>query len=420
MSKLESIDMVVAGGVGERLFPLTRDRTKPAVPFGGWYRIIDLVLNNLVNSGGIEIIVAIQYKPASLKRHIKAAWKPIFERESDEFISTVAPAHGEEYRGNADAVYQNKILFEEGPRLVSVFGADHIYLMDVSLMKEFHLDNGAALTIAATQKPLDEARRFGVLVIDSKGEVVDFREKPENPAPMPGSETHCLVSMGNYVFSRDELLGELNANAKKIYTKYMAGKDPNHYTSNDFGGDIIPAMLRAGKKIMAYDYRNNRIEGIRPDMWRYWRDIGTLDQYYEANMDLAGDNPALVLANPQWPIVTHDESGGKPTHFHGDVLYSIVANGGTIGGVSENSIVGYNVEIGSNSYVVHSILMGNIRVGKNVIIRNAVIDKGVIHRPVVIPDGVQIGLNREHDKKMGFTISLEGKCVVVPRNYEFK
>ncbi len=412
MSKVDSIDVIVAGGRGERLFPLTRDRTKPAVPFGGYYRIVDFVLNNLVNSGSRNILVAVQYKPASLKRHIQAAWKPVFEREGEEFISIVAP-HGEGYQGNADAVFQNRAFLEEGPRLVGVFGADHVYLMDVARMKGFHLDNHADLTLAAIPRPIEEAKGLGVGVVNSRNELVDFREKQENPPPMPGSETHCLVSMGNYIFSRDELIRILIADSRKLYTQYTVGADPEQSTSRDFGRDIIPAMLRANKRIMVYDYRNNDIAGIRPEILRYWRDIGTISQYFQANMDLTGLHPSLVLANPQWQLVTHDESGGIPPRISGIASNSVIANGAVIEGVVEESVIGYNVRIGRESYVVRSVLTGNVRIGNGVTIRDAIIDKGA-----EIPDNMRIGLDLEQDVKRRFRAPENDKVSLVPRNYK--
>ena len=419
MKHTKSLDFILAGGRGNRLFPITKDRTKPAAPYGGKWRIIDLPLNNHFNSGSRNIVVAAQYKPDSLKSHIEHAWRPIFEREGAEFIRVVQPEHGT-YAGTADAVYKNlRFVEEQKPQLVTVFAGDHVYLMDTHQMKQFHLDNKVDLTISAMPVLLHlAANNFGVLVADNHGNVTGFQEKPANPAPIPGNENYCWASMGNYVFIRTSLVSALQHDAKKETVtddnKELVRSNPGLYSLHDFGFDIIPFLLNEGRQIRMYDYTKNRPDQIATT--GYWRDVGTLDQFVEANLDLTGSHPTLVLENEGWPLVTFDESHGKPIHGAEYATGSILANGVTIGKKSrlERCTAGYNTDIGDHGEMTESIFMGNNSTGKNVRI-----NKGVIDRGVKIPDNTKIGISRDHDVERGFTMS-PGGYVFVPKNYHFK
>lgn len=415
MKQATSIDMILAGGQGKRLWPITRDRAKPAAPFGGTFRIIDFVLSNHANSGSEEMVVLVQYKPTSLKRHIQHAWEPEFRRRGKEFIQVVQPAH-QEYKGTADAVYQNLKLIEKSrPYLVSVFAGDHVYLMDTSQMKRFHLDSRTDLTISAVPvKKSLAAGNLGVLVVNDRGEVVDFQEKVPNPAEIPGLPGHCWASMGNYVFNRETLVGALSSDAKKFYVppeqKETVAANPDSYTSGDFGFDIIPMLIRQGKRVKMYDFRNNH-----PDLvptTGYWRDVGTLDQFVEANMDLTGIIPVLTLAFPGWPIITYDESHGKPIKGAESAIGCVLAKGVDNRGHLRRSVVSYNSMIGRNSYVEDAILMGDNGVGNRVRIRNAVLDKGVKVR-----DGTVIDMSAAEAASRGFVMSPGGN-VFIPRNYK--
>jgi len=418
MKNLKSLDFILAGGGGQRLYPITRDRAKPAAPFGAKYRIIDLALNNHANSGSKNIVVVAQYKPASLKRHISHAWQPEFERQSNEFIRVVEPPHGE-YHGTADAVYQNMGLAEaDRPKLVSIFCGDHIYLMDTSQMKQYHLDSGADLTIAAI--PLKKeiaAGKFGVMEVNKNNEVIGFEEKPPNPASMPGNDGYCLASMGNYVFDCRFLKNALIADQKKERVlgdnRELVGRNQNIYTLNDFGFNVIPQAIRDGKRIMLYDFRGNKPDEI--PVVGYWRDVGTLDQFIEANMDLVGHAPNFVVDNSGWPIITFDEAHGKPIKGAEFAVDSALANGVHLANcLVERCVVSYNTSVGKKSEISDSILMGGSQIGQNVRLRKVVIDRGV-H----VPDNTRIGVLKDEDSARGFVFSPSG-YVIVPRNYQFK
>lgn len=419
MKHAKSLDFILAGGKGKRLFPVTRDRAKPAAPYGGKWRIIDLPLNNHYNSGSRNIVVAVQYKPDSLKRHIEQTWRQVFEREGAEFIRLVQPEHGT-YAGTADAVYKNLGLIEEQkPQLVSVFAGDHVYLMDISQMKQSHLDNKTDLTIAAMPVRRDlAANTFGVLVVDGRGNVIGFQEKPSDPAPIPGNENFCWASMGNYVFNRAYLAKALRVDARKETAaeenKDLVRTNPNLYSLHDFGFDIIPFYLREGRNVKMYDYTKNKPDQITTTS--YWRDVGTLDQFVEANLDLTGAHPLLVLENPGWPLVTFDESRGKSIIGAEYATGSILANGVSIGKRSrlEDCVVGYNTEVGEHGEMTKTIFMGNNVTGRNVRINNGVIDKGVR-----IPDNTRIGIYHDEDTARGFTLSPSGR-VFLQRNYQFR
>jgi glucose-1-phosphate adenylyltransferase len=398
--------MVLAGGEGKRLFPLTLDRAKPAVPFGGRYRIIDIVLSNFVNSGLSKIKVLTQYKSASLEEHIARNWRlaPIL----DQFIEAI-PAQQRTgktwYRGSADAVWQcQHVIDDERPELVCIFGGDHVYKMDVRQMIAFHHEVSADATVAAIPIPREEARDFGVLEVGEKGRILAFHEKVANPPPMPGNEKMCLASMGNYVFGPDVLLHELREDENL--------EDSRH----DFGHDILPRLVEKGGEVFAYDFATNSVPG-ETEGSGYWRDIGTIDAYWEAQMDLIEIHPQFNLYNFRWPIrtgATHD----PPAKFVfrdeaqarvGIATDSMVSHGCIIsGGRIHRSVLGVGCRVNSFSEVEESVLFEGVQVGRHAKIKRAIIDKGV-----EIPSGTIIGFDRDADKQR-FFVTDQG-IVVIPK-----
>ena len=399
--------MVLAGGEGRRLFPLTLDRAKPAVPFGGRYRIIDIVLSNFVNSGLSKIKVLTQYKSASLEEHIARNWRlaPIL----DQYIEAI-PAQQRTgktwYRGSADAVWQcQHVIDDERPQLVCIFGGDHVYKMDVRQMILFHQEVKADATVAAIPIPKAEARDFGVLEVGPGGRIVAFHEKVDNPPTMPGDPTMCLASMGNYIFRPDVLLGELREDENL--------EDSRH----DFGHDILPRLVRKGGEVYAYDFATNAVPGEEEPGRGYWRDIGTIDAYWEAQMDLIEIHPQFNLYNSRWPIrtgATHD----PPAKFVfrdeaqarvGIATDSMVSHGCIIsGGRIHRSVLGVGCRVNSFSEVEESVLFEGVRVGRHAKIRRAIIDKDV-----EIPAGTIIGFDREADRQR-FFVTDQG-TVVIPK-----
>jgi glucose-1-phosphate adenylyltransferase len=401
----ETLAVILAGGKGTRLEPLTRDRAKPAVPFGGTYRIIDFVLSNCLNSGMRKLLVLTQYKATSLDRHIDLAWKPYFCRELNEFIDIVPPQQRIDeqwYQGTADAVYQNIYEIEkERPKEIVILAGDHIYKMNYRRMVEYHREVGADLTIGALRVDVESAKQFGVMQIDSDQRVVGFQEKPARPQPLPGDDGHCFASMGIYVFSTRFLLEQLC-------------RDANEPTSNhDFGKNIIPSIIK-DHRVVAFPFRD---ENRKQDA--YWRDVGTLDAYYEANMDLIDVNPLLNLYDEVWPIRTFQPNQPPPKFVFGSrddgercgqALDSLVCAGTVIsGGRVERSIVGPMVRVNSFSHISDSILFEGVEVGRHCRIRRAIIDKGVR-----IPQGFEIGYDLDKDRQRGFTISDNG-IVTIPK-----
>lgn len=392
--------MILAGGQGERLSPLTRDRAKPAVPFGGIYRIIDFTLSNCLNSGLRKMHVLTQYKSRSLDRHIKQAWN-LFSSEMDEYIDVLPPqqrnsAHW--YRGTADAIFQNIYTLQmEQPRWVLVLGGDHIYKMDYSEMIAAHLNRGAALTVACTEVPKADATRFGVLGVDSQGQIHRFQEKSAEPDTLPDNPEHALASMGIYLFNTRELVGELITDARRE-------------SQHDFGKNIIPRMVEQGAKVFAFPFRD-RNSGVT----KYWRDIGTLDSYYDANMDLVAISPVFNLYDEAWPIRTYQPQlppaktvfqGGER---QGEVLDSLVSNGCIIsGGRVVHSILGPHVFVHSWAQVEDCVVFDDVDIGRHAKVRRAIIDKGV-----TIPDGAEIGYDLEKDGQR-FTVTPNG-VVVIPK-----
>lgn len=397
---------VLAGGKGTRLYPLTKERAKPAVPFGGRYRIIDFVLSNLVNSGIHSIYVLIQFKSQSLLQHLSDGWENRGLLKSHFIIPVPAQMRlpGENwYRGTADAIFQNINLIEQSePDVVVVFGADHIYRMDISQMIEFHMDKKADVTIAALPVEKKYASEFGVIEADESGRITGFVEKRADAPTIPGEPNLVFASMGNYVFSREMLLRELYADAARTNT------------SHDFGKDILPGLI--GRAPMyAYDFRENKIPGDPVDQPVYWRDVGSLDAYYEASMELRAVRPELNLYNRQWPLRTagYYDAPAKFTFDNlgrrGVAVDSIVAGGSILSGCEvRNSVVGRGVKIHGGAVVEDSIVFDNCEIGADSKIRRAILDKNC-----TIPPGTSIGHDRERDAQQpGYHLTPSGLVVV--------
>jgi len=408
------LTFIMAGGKGERLWPLTRDRTKPAVPFGGIYRIIDFTLSNCINSGLRRIYVLTQYKSASLQRHIRLGWN-ILPSELGQYIELL-PAQqriGETwYLGTADAIYQNFYAVEmENPDEVLILAGDHIYKMNYYKMIDFHRQNEADLTVGVVEIEKEKATQLGVVEVDEEAKVKGFVEKPIYPKTIPNNPHMSCVSMGIYVFKHEVLERELKEDAQ------------NANSSHDFGRDIIPQMLKKGLKIIAYNFSRQHILVEGRNDPTYWRDIGTIDAYYEANMDLVQVDPVFNLYDKEWPIRTYQEqfppaktvfSGGEITGRIGLVLDSLVSGGCIIsGGRVQRSILSPNVRINSYSEVYDSILMEGVNVGRYAKIKRAIIDKDVD-----IPRGMVIGYDLEEDKKRFFV--TESGITVVAKGTEIK
>ena len=408
MAVNDALVMILAGGEGKRLFPLTQDSAKPAVPFGGRYRIIDFVLNNFINSGFFKIKVLTQYKSDSLNKHITKGWvlSPFLNQYVD-LVPAQMRTGGVWYQGTADAVYQNAFhIRDEDPEYVCVFGGDHIYKMDVYQMLRFHKSNYADLTISAIPIPVSEAHEFGIIEVDDNWRLIGFVEKPQTPPkPMPNNPDFCLASMGNYIFNKDILLDALEEDAKI--------KESNH----DFGKNVIPMLLKQGKRVFIYNFNDNDFPGMTEREKGYWRDVGCIDAYWQANMDLLDYEPELNLYSKEWPIRTFNYNY-PPAKFiwqEGDrvgmATNSMVSEGCIVsGGTISRCILSPKVKINSFSQVSDSILMENVNVGRYSDIRKAIIDKNVD-----IPPYTQIGVNKDEDIARGFYVS-EGGVTVVPKN----
>ncbi|MDR0391592.1 MAG: glucose-1-phosphate adenylyltransferase [Planctomycetaceae bacterium] len=393
--------IVLAGGRGSRLDPLTRDRAKPAVPFGGAYRIVDFTLSNCYNSGLRKILLLTQYKAMSLDRHISIGWSRYFCREMGEYVDVVPPQQyiaESWYLGTADAVYQNLFAVEdEKPDYVIILGGDHIYKMNYDKMLKFHIDNNAAATVAAIPVLLDEARgNFGVMEVDAEYRIVGFEEKPESPKSIPDQHDRCLGSMGIYIFNTKTLCEKLCEDAVDVNSKH------------DFGANIIPSLI-GSHRVFAFSFmdENRKMEA-------YWRDVGTLDSFYDANMDLVSVDPHLNIYDAAWPIYTFHPNL-PPAKFvfaselrTGQALDSIVCAGSIVsGGLVSRSILGYQCRVNSFSRVESSILFDNVQVARGAKIQNAIVDKDVI-----IPENATIGYDRDCDRSRGFVVTDNGITVV--------
>ena len=413
---------VLGGGEGNRLFPLTRDRAKPAVPFGGHDRIIDFVLSNLYHSGIRKVIVLTQYQSDSLHKHLDEGWKLRFGLGGDQYLIDVPASKdefGDWYKGTADAIYQKgKFIVRESPQVVNVFAGDHVYLMDVSQMNDFHLERNADLTISAIPVLKSQAaNNFGVLAVDGDGRLLDFQEKPESPASMPGRPDYCLASMGNYTFNPSILLKILKRDAQKQTTsKSDAAKSPDTKSTHDFGYDVIPDMLRNnGVNIFAYDFSTNIVPGAVESERGFWRDIGSLDEFFRVNLQMRDTVPPLNMYNDRWLVNTNVEMQQPPKSVGTGSIDSIVGNGSIISHSNVvDSVISYGVRIKDGSDVRRSILLGYTDVGEGSVITNSIIDRGSPNNRQVIPPGTNIGVDKEEDKGRGFTISEEG-INIVPR-----
>ena len=399
--------MILAGGQGSRLWPLTQDRAKPAVPYGARYRLIDFALSNFVNSGFMKIKVLTQYKSNSLNKHLNRAWR--LARILDQYIEPVPAQQNlgpKWYEGSADAIYQNlNIITDEKPDYVCVFGADHIYKMDVSQMLEYHIVKNADLTVAAKPVPLEDAKAFGVIDIDDTWRMVDWQEKPEKPMPIPGRPDFALASMGNYIFKTDVLVRELERDAETASSVH------------DFGRNIITEMYQECG-VYVYDFERNLIPGQPAHERGYWKDVGTIDSYFQANMDLIAALPMFDLYNRRWPMRTlrgHDPPA-KFVHNTGERIgiatNSLVSEGCIIsGGRIDRSILFPNVRINSFAQVEESILLDDVEIGRHAHVRNAIIDKGVF-----VPPDAQIGFDLEEDRRR-FHVDEHGHVVVAKGQY---
>src|SRR5579863_6863184 len=398
------LGIVLAGGAGTRLAPLTDDRAKPAVPFGGVYRLIDFALSNLVNSSIRKICVLTQYKSHSLDRHISVTW-----RMSDLLGNYVTPVPAQQrlgphwYTGSADAIFQSmNLINDEHPDIVIVFGADHVYRMDPQQMIDHHVAHGAGVTVAAIPVPRAEASAFGIVRVAADGRTIDaFLEKPADPPPMPGHPDLSYSSMGNYVFDTDVLVDALRKDADDDSSRH------------DMGGNIIPMLVRDGIA-QAYDFQTNKVPGATERDAGYWRDVGTLESYFDAQMDLCAVEPVFNLYNEQWPIFTHlpSQPPAKFVHDAGDrtgrAINSLVSNGVVVsGGLVRQSVLSPGVRVNSWSTVERSVLLHNTKIGRYAVVRNAIIDKNV-----TVPEGAQVGVDKDRDRSRGFVVSPGGITVV--------
>jgi glucose-1-phosphate adenylyltransferase len=392
------LTFVMAGGKGERLAPLTNFRSKPAVPFGGRYRIVDFVLSNLVNSHIYSIYLLVQYKSQSLIEHVRMNWV-LSSMIRDHFVAVVPPQMRmgpEWFQGTADAVYQNVNLIEEqNPELVIVLGADHIYRMDIRQMIDFHLDKGADVTVAARPIPLEQASAFGVIVTDPGKRVRGFLEKPEHPAPMPDAPGRVYVSMGNYIFNRNVLVDAL-VNAQK------RGQP-------DFGSHIIPGLVDSGK-VYAYDFGTNKIPGVMPyEEQGYWRDVGTIPAFYQAHMDMLGEQPVFDLHNDKWPIHPAGYKGPAAQIFSGEIRNSILSEGVAVRNARVvNSVIRRDVVIEDGASVEDSIIMDHTVVGKGCRLKRVIADKFN-----VLIEGTTIGYDTGKDRLLsGCQVDPSGIAVI--------
>ena len=400
MNNPDVLSIVLAGGEGKRLMPLTADRAKPAVPFGGTYRLIDFVLSNLVNSDLRKICVLTQYKSHSLDRHIAVTWR--MSTLLGNYVASV-PAQqrtGKQwYQGSADAIYQSlNLINDDNPDYVVVFGADNIYRMDVSKMIEAHIDSGLDCTVAGIRVPRSEASAFGVIDADENSKIKSFLEKPADPPGLIDSPDESFASMGNYVFTRKAFVEALN-------------DDASSDTKHDMGGNIVPHFVDGGRAGV-YDFTRNAVEGATERDINYWRDVGTIQAYHNAHMDLISVDPDFNLYNRHWPIFTNQvQAPGAKFTLRGNAEDSIVSAGCIIsGGDVDRSVLSPHVKVQKWAKVEESIIFAGCEIGRNAVVRRAILDKNV-----VVPDGVEIGVDPEHDRARGFF--HEDGITVVPKSF---
>ena len=406
----ETLALILAGGQGSRLHELTHWRAKPAVPFGGKFRIIDFALSNCINSGIRRVGVATQYKAHSLVRHINRGWSG-FKAEFGEFVEILPASKRIDegwYKGTADAVYQNlDIIRTHTPEYVLVLGGDHIYKMDYGPLVATHERSNADMTLCCVEVSVEEAAgSFGVVKVDTEGRVLEFQEKPEHPAQIPGRPGRVLASMGNYVFNTDFLYEQLIIDAD----------DEN--SSHDFGHDILPRIVDTNS-VYAFRLGDEKPEGER-DKQPYWRDVGTIDAFWEANMELVGFDPELDLYDTNWPVYTYQMQlpSAKFIHDTGDrrgMALNCIVSGGCIisGGKVNNSLLFTNVRVNSYVDIKDSVIMPDVQIGRHCKIRKAIIDTGTI-----LPERTEVGLDPEADRKRGFRVTESGVTLVTPENFE--
>jgi glucose-1-phosphate adenylyltransferase len=398
MAHPKALAFVLAGGKGERLFPLTAFRSKPSVPFGGRYRIVDFVLSNLVNSRIFSVYLLVQYKSQSLIEHVRQHWN-LSSVVRDHFVAVVPPQMRmgpEWFQGTADAVFQNVDLIQQhNPRLVIIFGADHIYRMDVRQMMDFHIERQALVTVAARPVPIGQASSFGVIVTDDARRIVGFQEKPKKPTPMPNDPGRAYVSMGNYIFNKDVLLGALGrAQSKK---------------QHDFGAHVIPDLVETGK-VFAYDFATNIIPGTMPyEEEGYWRDVGTISAIFDAHMDMLGNAPLFELDNRQWPVHPSGYEGPATKILRGDIRNSMIAEGCIIHKAKiRNSFIRSGVTIEDDVSIEDCLIMDHVTLKKGCRLKKVIVDK-----MNVIDEGVEIGFAPEKDR---FRCHIDSSGIaIVPR-----
>ncbi len=397
------LGIVLAGGEGKRLMPLTADRAKPAVPFGGMYRLVDFVLSNLVNGGYRKLVVLTQYKSHSLDRHITKTW-----RLSTLLDNYVAPVPAQQrlgphwFAGSADAIYQSlNLVDDERPDHVVVFGADHIYRMDPAQMLAEHIASGASVTVAGIRQPLSSADQFGVIEVGADGRRISaFREKPKDAHGLPDAPDEIFASMGNYVFTTEALIDAVRRDAD------------NDSSRHDMGGDIIPMLVGEGSAYV-YDFRDNEVPGVAAVERGSWRDVGTLDSYYDAHMDLLSAEPAFSLSNPSWPIYSAQDALPPARTVHGSAgragmaLECLLSPGSLVSGSSiSRSILAPGASVHSWAQVDASVLMQGVRIGRHAVVRNAILDKNV-----VVPEHATIGVDLDRDREL-YTVSDAGVVVI--------